>query len=227
MAMEIYKLIWSCLLRPIKPVMVYLLSNSVLPVVFRTVIAVVTVFISVWLKTNDSASLYIKMFAYVIVFAAVAAMLTPSIREFYAQSDYVGYWVYGNTPDEDSESDFKQFTDTLRIVEIKHGKQNLKIKGNLTNVPERHFVSYDVTPTGFGDTEGRLYYRYKAPDNVAYNKRYSGLVVLDWEKESLSSSIDKMVGRFYSDKGQYMGTVDWNRVDKKKFDELRKIGELS
>ena len=199
----------------IKGFLVFILSGTGFPLLVRFSIFICSLLAIFSSKSNtiDLAGIPLNWLFSLIATTALVSVFSPKLRSYYLQSDFCGEWTYENEPElvaPASKQD--QLKDQLRYVKIDIGSNGLKIKGKIKGQEIDFFHTEHIVLDGFGKKEGKLIYRYVSPPYVNTKERFSGTVVLNWEKDKLSSQVSSMFGRFYGEESEAMGMVKWTRV---------------
>ena len=206
------------LFKAVKRPMVFLLKQNTLSTFLKVLITLLAAF-SLYYTTTYETRLVTKVAVGLMVPFIFFIVAAPSVRNFYHQSDFVGHWEYTNKPDyENKDSGFDQAEEKKRYVQIYRDDGQLRVRAS-TN-PELEGLLCDTSDTvlsGFGTLNGRLMYKYSAPQSAPPKQHFSGFVVLEWQKPTNGDVVKSMSGRYYGLASQSMGAVYFIRITEKQY----------
>lgn len=177
---------------------------------------IITVIVVIGFYASQSWQSYqLQIVSYVALTASYAAVLLTSdrIRRRIHHNSFVGEWEYVNLPESEAQDSItNQLEDRTRHVEIYRDGGELVFKGWLEGDPsELIFNSKKTILNNFGRRAGDIIYFYKSPAGAPVERRFYGLVYLEWQREDSFSEIASMSGIYYGETSRSIGRVRYVR----------------
>lgn len=205
----------------IKKSMLFILKQNTISTILKLIITFLAAF-SLYASTFYEAAPIFKVFVSIVAPLVFFIVASPAIRNYYHYKDFEGYWVYSNIPDYEDTSgcnplDQEEDIDRFAVIYSDNGQLrirasiNAKLEGLLCDTP-------DTVLSGFGTLNGRLLYKYIAPQSASPKRHFTGFAILEWSKSDIANVVQEMSGRYYGHASKSSGALYFRRISKEEFE---------